>query len=496
MSAVRFPECIAPRASIVIVAWKQLDLLLSCLQSISETINGDIDYEVIVVSNAASQAIKDALRSRTTGVRLIESQVNLGFGGACNVGVSAARGEYVVLLNDDAVVAPQWLASLIATADANPRAGAVGSLILFPDGRIQEAGSVIWADGSTQPVGREEPGAGMRWMFVRKVDYVSACSLLVRRRAWNEAGGFDPEYHPAYYEDVDLCLSLHAKGYDVLFEPRSRIWHHESASSDLRFKSYLFARNQARVRSKWADELTLHEPALPQSPAALARAVWRAEGAPPTILAVDDRVPDPSLGSGFGRMFDALVELARGGYSVSLFSILGASGPPPEALIAAGVRIVEGDLREHLSRPWVNYDAVIVSRPHNFSRAAATIRACQPRAVVVYDCEALFWRRMLRQAPLISDAEERRKLLEAAVAMQQEEERIVTAVDFAVTVSPEEASILQAVEGCCPIRPIRPAAPGAFTSGLVWCMWPAGWQGPPHQMPTASDGSRPRSSLL
>ena len=480
MSTVRFPACDVPRASIVIVAWKQLDMLLTCLRSLAETLTGDVGFEVIVVSNDASQAIKDALRSRTEGVRLIESQVNLGFGGACNLGVSAARGEFVVLLNDDAVVAPGWLEFLLQTADANPRAGAVGSLILFPDGRIQEAGSVIWADGSTRPVGRHDPGDSLRWMFVRKVDYVSACSLMVRRRAWDDVGGFDPEYHPAYYEDVDLCLALRAKGYDVLFEPRSRVWHHESASSDHRFKRYLFARNQERLQAKWADQLTRHEPAAPDSPAAAARATWRAEGVPPTILAVDDRVPDPSLGSGYGRMFDALIELGRGGYAVSLFPVLGASGRPPGELIDAGVRIVEGDLRTHLSHPWVNYDVVVVSRPHNFSGTAATIRECQPRALLVYDCEALFWRRMLRQASLLTDPEERRRLLEAAATMQAEEERIVASADFAVTVSPEEADILRAVEGCCPIRPIRPSepsvTPGAETSHeRVGIAYVAGW---------------------
>ena len=480
MATPRFPACDAPRASIVIVAWKQLNLLVTCLQSLADALSGDLAVEVIVVSNDASQAIKDALRSRTDGVRLIESRANLGFGGACNLGVSAARGEFVVLLNDDAVIAPGWLEHLIATAEANPRAGAVGSLILFPDGRIQEAGSVVWADGSTRPVGRHEPGDSLRWMFVRKVDYVSACSLLVRRRAWDQIGGFDAQYHPAYYEDVDLCLALRANGYDVLFEPRSRVWHHESASSDDRFKRYLFARNQKRLAAKWADQLALRELPAPESPAAVARAMRRAEGVPPTILAVDDRVPDPSFGSGYGRMFDALIELAQGGHAVSLWPALGTSERPPRELIDAGVRIVEGDLRSHLSQPWVNYDVVVVSRPHNFSGVEASIRECQPRALLVYDCEALFWRRMLRQASLLTDPDDRRPLLEAAAAMQAVEERIVATADFAVTVSPDEADILRTVKGCCPIRPIRPSersvAPGLQTyherAGIAYV---AGW---------------------
>ena len=196
-------------------------------------------------------------RSQTDGVRLVEAQANLGFGGGCNLGASVARGEYLVLLNDDCIVAPGWLEWLVSTADANPQAAAVGSLVLFPDGRIQEAGSVIWADGSTMPVGRNLPGNSLEWHFVRQVDYVSACSLLVTRRAWDQVGGFDVDYHPAYYEDVDLCLALRESGYQVLLEPRSRVWHHESASSDGLAKAFLFKRNQDRLQRKWADDTSM-----------------------------------------------------------------------------------------------------------------------------------------------------------------------------------------------------------------------------------------------
>lgn len=477
---LHFRKVDTPRVSIVIVAWKQLDLLVSCLRSISETVGGAVAYEVIVVSNDAPQVLKDTLKSQVEGIRLVESQVNLGFGGGCNLGVSVARGEYVVLLNDDAIVAPGWLEWLVATADANPRAGAVGSLILFPDGRIQEAGSIIWADGSTMPMGRNVPGDSLEWMFVRRVDYVSACSLLVTRRAWNEVGGFDLGFHPAYYEDVDLCLALRATGYDVLFEPRSHVWHHESSSSDGRFKSFLFARNQRRILDKWAERLTAQEPPGPTSPAAVARARWRAEGVPARVLAIDDRVPDPSMGSGYGRMFDAVIDLAGTGYAVSLFPVLTAANGPPDALVSAGVRIVQDDLREHLSKPWVTYDVVLVSRPHNFGRVAVIVRECQPHAMLVYDCEALFWRRMERQASLMDEGDERQALITAAAEMRAFEEQIVARSDFAVTVSPEEADFLNAVAGCCPIRPIRPAEPSVAVGAQpyderVGVAYVAGW---------------------
>lgn len=457
MSRLVFHTVEQPRASIILLAWKRVDLLFTCLRSLSDTIGRRVEYEVIVVSNDAPQSFKDRLRSQTDGVRLVESQVNMGFAGGCNLGASVARGEYLILLNDDCVVAPGWLEWLISTADANPRAGAVGSLVLFPDGRIQEAGAVIWADGSTMLVGRGTPGDSLEWHFVREVDYSSACSLLVTRRAWDQVGGFSSDYYPAYYEDVDLCLAIRNAGYHVLLEPRSRVWHHEAASSDRLFRDFLFKRNQSRLQQKWTTTLQWQLPAEPTSPAALARAAWRARGAPTRILIVDDIVPEPSLGSGYGRMFRAALELAANGYAIALFPTAGIHGAPPDALVSAGVAIVPGDLQTHVACPWINYDTVIVSRPHNFERVGTMMRVYQPNAVLLYDCEALFWRRLALQATVVTDEGERDSLQRAAAAMRQLEEKIVVECDAAVTVSRQEAELLSNIEGCCPISPLLPA---------------------------------------
>jgi hypothetical protein len=170
--------------------------------------------------------------------------------------------------------------------------------VFFPDGRIQEAGTVIWADGSTLPVGRELPGEARSWHFVRKVDYVSACSLMVRRHAWEEVGGFDTEYYPAYYEDVDLCLALRERDYSVLLEPRSRVSHHESASSDARFKQFLQPEPKSNT-TEMGGCASFQEPPQSWSDAALSRVVSCARGAIGRILVVDDRIQNPSIGSGW-----------------------------------------------------------------------------------------------------------------------------------------------------------------------------------------------------
>jgi hypothetical protein len=201
------------------------------------------------------------------------------------------------------------------------------------------------------------------------------------------------------------------------------------------------------------------------------------------ILVVDDRVPESSLGSGFGRMLDSSVELPSQGYAVSIYPLLGVTRPPDQ-LVDAGVGVVEGELATHLSRPGVVYEAVIISRPHNYARIAPTVHQLQPQALVVYDCEALFWRRMVRQARL-ADSPEKAQAIEAQAAeMKRLEDRIAVEVDAIVTVSGEEAAIISEIEGHAPVHTILPAEPRIpFTArpfgGRCDIGYVAGWQAGP-----------------
>ena len=342
------------------------------------------------------------------------------------------------------------------------------------------------------PVGRNSDGESLTWHFVRAVDYSSACSLLIRRSTWDAVGGMDPEFHPAYYEDVDLCLGIHALRQEVLFEPRSRVRHHESVSSDSTYKSFLFQRNQKRIVEKWAHELAFREPPVSLSRIELSRAVWRARGCPRRILIIDDRVPDAALGSGYGRMVEAALDLSSSGYAISVFPAIGVS-TPSDQLVSAGIGVVDEDLADHLRRPEISYDAVVISRPHNYNRCYATVRELQPRAAVVYDCEALFWRRLVRQAGLAATPEAAAALQLQADGLRQLEETIAVRADVLVTVSAEEAELLSRVENHCPIYDILPAerqvnfTPRSFAErrdmGFV-----AGWLAGPTS-PNA-DGSR------
>lgn len=440
---------VPPTVSILILTRHAPQRLERCLAAIAR-LPDPVSREILILLNDADADVRAIFKAPVTHVRVLGSSVNLGFAGGCNVAAAAATGRYLVFLNDDTEVEPGWLQSLVEIAEPDPRVGAVGSCILFPDGSVQEAGSIIWQDGSTMGVGRGEPSDSPGVAFVRQVDYCSACSLLVRRDVWEAAGGFCEDYFPAYYEDVDFCLSIRALGYRVLYAPRSRLRHYEGGSSDPAFRVFLHRYQVRRFRDRWGRVLQELEPANPASAAAVRRAVFRARGYPRRLLVIDDRLPDPTIGSGFGRMWDAVVELSQAGYAVSVWASRGGSDAYLE-LGRHGIEMIPGSLEAHLREPAVLYDTVVISRPHNFERYRALVRKFQPQSVLVYDAEAVYHRRIERNAELMSGQSRAAGLADDAAKMRALETDVRARADFVTCVSAAEQDFFNSTEGTAPI---------------------------------------------
>jgi GT2 family glycosyltransferase len=287
LSFRRHPD---PRASIIIPTWRNAGLVRRCLQALRSHVGPDASHEVIVLVNGADPEVLGMLDTETEGVQVLAASVNRGFGGGCNQAAEVARGELLVLLNDDTEVEPGWLEALLETADAEPEAGAVGSLVSRPDGTIQEVGSIVWRDGSTYAVGRGLPVASHPYGFVRRVDYCSACSLLVRRSLWAATGGFDERYYPAYYEDADLCFAIRRLGKSILCQPRSRLLHHEASSTAVDYRDFLMRRNRRQFVEKWAAELAERESSPRGAPEPIAEEARVVQEIERRIAAVQVRV--------------------------------------------------------------------------------------------------------------------------------------------------------------------------------------------------------------
>jgi GT2 family glycosyltransferase len=275
---IELPRSAAPRVSVIIPASCNLDLLRACLHSLV-AYRGPraIPFETIVVLNEVDAPMEADLRQSVTGADIISSPVNLGLAGAGNRARDLARGEFLLLLHDDAEIEPGWMEALVETADARPEAGAIGGKVLFPDGRLQNAGMILWRDAHSSPPWVGEAPPPTAFDRLRAVDYCGTSSLLVRASAWDAVGGLDERFYPVYYVDVDLAMALRKVGSVVLYQPESRIRHHHGASASLRYRLFLSTRNRLLFLEKWGTALDEHEPPEAGSTAAIERAMARAD---------------------------------------------------------------------------------------------------------------------------------------------------------------------------------------------------------------------------
>ncbi len=409
------PSVAQPRVSIVIPLYNQAHYLYLTLENLLAT-PGKVPFEVILVDDASVDATPQLLDC-LDNVRVHVHAENEGFGEACNHGAALARGEFVCFLNSDVLTMPGWLDALVETMDCHPECGAAGAKLVFTDGTLQEAGSILWRDGSALGYGRGDNPSAPEYSYAREVDYCSAACLLVRREVFAAVGGFDPRYSPAYYEDVDLCLSIWDAGNTVRYTAQAAVLHLEHASSGRDRAIALQLRNRAALMEKWPD--------LDRDHGAPGTDIvrWRERRTGTRVLVVDDLVPFMSIGSGFPRTAALLDALVAAGYVVSY---LPATDPTPRepmtrALQSQGVEVLHStpDTRAQIAARRGYYDIAIVSRPHNAPLMGA-IRAANPGIAIIYDAEALFTLREANQSrimgtPLASGELERRIRAELAV---------------------------------------------------------------------------------
>ncbi|MEX2627088.1 MAG: glycosyltransferase family 2 protein [Ilumatobacteraceae bacterium] len=252
------PPCPEPVVSIVIVTYGTGEVVLDALASV--VAHTTIPYEVVVVDNPRGRdATRDLLRRSTSGVILLTPDENLGFGGGNDAGVEMARGRYVCFLNPDVIVGEGWLEPLVAALD-DPAVAIAAPPLLDPDGSLQEAGQSVYADGCTAAIGGPElfPGDTGQ-LFDRDVDYASAACWLVRRHEHVERGGFDPRFHPAFFEDADYALRVERAGQVTRLVTASPVVHHRGqggAGRDLAMGE----RGLAVFRSVHAEDLVGRPP--------------------------------------------------------------------------------------------------------------------------------------------------------------------------------------------------------------------------------------------
>ncbi|HLL73873.1 MAG TPA: glycosyltransferase [Pyrinomonadaceae bacterium] len=435
------------RASVVIPVFNKVEFTFQCLRSLLR----EIDFretEVIVVDNASTDATPRLLSHFSDLVRVVTNERNLGFVEACNRGAAVARGRYLVFLNNDTEVQPGWLSQLVATAERDPEVGAVGSLFLYPDGRVQEAGAIVWRDGEAFHYGWGRSPEDRRLSFAREADYCSGASLLVRRELFEQLGGFDMRYAPAYYEDADLCFGVRSLGFKVMYQPLSRVVHHEGATAgrDVRqgFKNFQLT-NRAKFYEKWREVLERehHE----NDPASADRAADRRRG--PSVLVVGGRVPTPDRDAGSARMVFSLSILARRARPVFV-SLSKRRWPEQERrLRGLGVETMgQADFLREARRG--RFRVAVLSRPEVADALLPALRRADPQLKIIFDMVDAHFIRLEREHEVTGDP----RTAEEAARYCDLETRLARASDLIWCNSTEDERVVRAVAPGVPVEVI------------------------------------------
>ncbi len=476
------PGC--PVVSVIIPTFGQVDYTLKCLASIGQS-PPRLPIEIIVVDDASGDPRIGELPA-IGNMRLVVRQENLGFLRSCNDAARLARGRLLMLLNNDTVVMPGAIDTLADLLLARPDVGLAGARLMYPDGTQQEAGGIVWSDGSAWNYGNRDDPEKPEYNYVRDVDYVSGAAIMLRREVWEQVGGFDEHFAPAYCEDSDLAFRLRAAGLRVLYHPEAVVIHYEGVSNGTDTSSGVKAHqvtNTAKLAARWRE--TLEREQLPSGTRVM-RARDRSLGRTVTLV-IDHYVPQPDRDAGSRTILAFMDALIASGRVVKFFPANGLRTPGyTEVLQRRGIEVQyypsSGLFAEWIAANGAEIDEVLLSRPSVADEVLESL-AMHCRAPVVFYGHDLHHVRMRLEPGADRDAAR----AAAAAAMEADERRIWRAVDVVLYPSEEEAAEVRRLEPRVVARFVPPYAlpappparttPPAAAGGIVFV---AGFAHPPN----------------
>ncbi|MFT5484734.1 MAG: GT2 family glycosyltransferase, partial [Halieaceae bacterium] len=448
-----FPEVPQPLVSIILPVFNQYRMTVNCLRSILDHTHG-LNYEVILADDCSTD-LTETIGVRVSGLRLSRTTSNLGFLRNCNAAADQARGDYLLFLNNDTAVTPGWLSALLTAFADDLEVGIVGPKLLFGGGELQEAGGIIWDDGSGWNYGRLDDRNKPAYNYRRAVDYVSGACLMIRSPVWVELGGFDERYVPAYYEDTDLCFAARAAGYSVVYQPESEVYHFEGMSNGTDLESgikHYQVQNQAKFVSRWAAELRdSHFPNGENVFQARDRSAGQL-----TVLVIDHYVPsyDKDAGSRSTMMYLRL--MVDMGYRVIF---LGANFFPHQPYTAElerlGIEVLYGEYMARHIQEWLGENAakigaIYLHRPHVAEQFLPMLKSLENCPKIIYFGHDLHYLRTEREATLYDDE----SLHAEAQSWKQREHAVFDQVDQIYYPSQSEVDEIHALRPELAVRTI------------------------------------------
>jgi GT2 family glycosyltransferase/glycosyltransferase involved in cell wall biosynthesis len=429
-----FPHHDAPRCTILVPVFGKWRHTYACLRSVLRNTQG-VRYEVLVLDDhSPDETLR--LAEIVHGVRFVRHAENLGFLRNCNEGAKQARGETLLFLNNDTCVEPGWLAALHEVLDQDPAAGLVGARLLDADGRLQEAGGIVWHDGSGWNYGRGADPSLPEYGYRKESDYCSGACILIPSSLWRALGGFDERFAPAYYEDTDLAFAVRAAGRKCVHQPRAAVVHLEGVSHGTDVGSGMKRYqelNRAKFAAKWAAELADGQSSGPDH---LFVARDRSQRSA-HVLVVDEMVPAWDAEAGARLTYMYLKLLVEEGFRVHFAPAnLFPAQPHTRRLEDLGIEVLHGHAHGTRHAGWLaehgrRLHAAHLHRPDVADAYLPLLRAHAPQARLVYQCHDLHFLREQRRHEAAGGTGPGRE----AERWRQVEERVMRAVDVVHTPS-------------------------------------------------------------
>ncbi len=431
-----------PLVSILIPVYGQHETTFACLKSIAEHRTRH-PFEVIVMDDCSPESAAEAL-AQVSDVRIVRNETNLGFIGNVNAAAAQARGKWLIILNNDTIVRQGALDALLDTFDDHQNVGLVGAKLLNADGSVQEAGGIVWQDGSAWNWGRGQHRDDPRFNFVRDADFCSGAALAISRELFADMGGFDAHYAPAYYEDTDLAFRIRARGMRVLYQPAAEIFHLEGVShgrdESSGVKAYQVT-NAKKFFERWQKTLATHRENAAEPDLEAHR------GSRSNILIVEACMITPDQDAGSVRMLNLLRILRDEGHHVTFIADnLDGNAKYATLLTGIGVEVLHGQyagsVRKVLRERGPSLDAIVFCRYYIATQYVNSVRTLAPRAQIIFDTVDLHFVREEREAQLLGNA----AMVRSAALTRAKELSVMEKSDVTVVVSDVEKALLAKIK--------------------------------------------------
>jgi len=435
---LEFPVVEQPTVSVIIPAHNKFEVTYHCLASLLLAPNR-ASFEVIIVDDASSDRTEDTA-TLVRNIEYVRNEEPQGFVKACNAGAAQARGDYIVLLNNDTEVTESWLDELIWPFEHFDSVGLTGAKLLYPDGTLQEAGGIVWDNGDPWNYGRGDNPHDPRYCYTRQVDYISGACIMLPKALWQELNGLDESFVPAYFEDTDLAFRIRARGLKTVYCPLAQVVHFEGLSSGTSTASGMKRYqelNRPKFKQRWISACRGNgrigsDPDLQKDRNVEMR-----------VLMLDAETPMPDKNAGSYAAIQEIRMLQALGCKCTFAPMnMAWMSHYTAELQRMGVELLHspfyGSISDVIQRRGSEFDVIYVTRYNVAKEYLALIREFAPQAKLVLNNADLHFLRELRAARHADDPE----AVETANATREAELEVMRDVDLVLSYTDVERAVI------------------------------------------------------